>query len=233
MRFVSVLFALSLIPALAAQADPAGYRALSMLAPHYGRVLQGAVWYPVDQPGREVMVAGNAVFLGVTVPENAPMTDGKHPLVMLSHGLGSHFRSLAWLAAGLAERGAIVIGVNHPNSTWGDFDLEAMLNHWTRVQDLTLLLDRVLSDPEMVPHVDPDRIMVAGFPTAAGPHSPWEDCAVTLMVSRPSARNIGLAPPPVRNLPWPGPMLPRSRRRRGLHRMRTTGSLMSQPSIRP
>ena len=163
MRFVSLLFALSLIPALAAQADPAGYRALSMLAPHHGRVLQGAIWYPADQPGREVMVAENAVFFGVTVSENAPMADGTHPLVVLSHGLGGHFRSLAWLAAGLAERGAIVIGVSHPNSTWGDFDLEAMLDHWTRVQDLTFLLDRVLADPDIVPHVDPDRIMAAGF----------------------------------------------------------------------
>ena len=82
---------------------------------------------------------------------------------MLSHGLGGHFRSLAWLAAGLAERGAIVIAVNHPNSTWGDFDLEAMLDHWTRVEDLTLLLDWALADPDVARRVDRNRVMATGF----------------------------------------------------------------------
>ena len=163
MRVVSLLSALLLIPALAAEADPSGYRALSMPAPHHGRELQGAIWYPVDQPGHEVVVAGNLVFFGVTVSEDAPMADGQHPLVMLSHGLGGHVRSLAWLAAGLAERGAIVIAVNHPNSTWGDFDLKAMLDHWTRVEDLVLLLDWALADPDVASRVDRDRIMAAGF----------------------------------------------------------------------
>ncbi|MDE0045157.1 MAG: hypothetical protein OXU19_04750 [bacterium] len=163
MRVMPLLFALSLIPALAAEADPAGYRTLSMPAPHHERMLEGAIWYPTDEPGDEVVIAGNAVFHGVTVSENAPMADGQHPLVMLSHGLGGHVRSLAWLAAGLAERGAIVIAVNHPNSTWGDFDLEAMLEHWTRVQDLSLVLDKTLADSDFAQHVDPQRIMAAGF----------------------------------------------------------------------
>ena len=163
MRVASPLFALLLIPTLAAEADPAGYRELSMTAPHHGRVLQGAIWYPAGQPGDEMTIAGNAVFFGVTVAQDAPMADGQHPLVMLSHGLGGHFRSLAWLAAGLAERGAIVIAVNHPNSTWGDFDLVAMLDHWTRVEDLALLLDWALAHPDVAPHVDPDRVMAAGF----------------------------------------------------------------------
>lgn len=68
-----------------------------------------------------------------------------------------------WLAAGLAERGAIVIAVNHPNSTWGDFDIEASLNHWTRVQDLVLALEWALADPRIGPYADTGRIMAAGF----------------------------------------------------------------------
>lgn len=163
MRVLSLFFALLAIPGLAAAADPAGYRTLSMTAPHHGRDLQGAIWYPAGQPGDEMTVAGNAVFFGVTVAQDAPMADGQHPLVMLSHGLGGHFRSLAWLASGLAERGAIVIAVNHPNSTWEDFDLEAMLDHWTRVQDLALLLDWALADPDVAPRVNRDRVMATGF----------------------------------------------------------------------
>lgn len=163
MRTLFLLVVLSLAAPLAVVADPAGYSTLSMPAPHHGRSLQGAIWYPPRASGRETVIAENAVFYGVTVTENALMADGEHPLVLLSHGLGGHVRSLAWLAAGIAERGAIVVAVNHPNSTWGDFDLEAGIDHWTRVQDLTLALDKVLAAPEIGPHVDPDRIMAAGF----------------------------------------------------------------------
>ncbi len=163
MRILRLLAALSLVPALAVQADPAGYSTLSTVAPHHGKDLQGAMWYPVSGPGREMLVAETAVFYGVTVTENTPMADGEHPLVLLSHGLGGDFLSLAWLAAGLAERGAIVITVTHLKSTWGDFDSEAWLHHWTRVQDLTLVFDQALADPGIGLHVDPDRIMAAGF----------------------------------------------------------------------
>ncbi len=163
MRVLSLLFVLSLFPALAAEADPAGYRKLSIPAPHHGRMMQGAMWYPAGQPGHEVEVAGNPVFFGVTVSEDGTMADGQHPLVMMSHGLGGRAHSLAWLAAGLAERGAIVIAVNHPNSTWRDFDWRGMLDHWTRVEDLVLALDWALADPGVAPHVDRDRVMAAGF----------------------------------------------------------------------
>lgn len=63
----------------------------------------------------------------------------------------------------MAERGAIVVAVNHPNSTWGDFDLLKGLDHWTRTQDLKLALDTLLADPEISAHIDSTRIMAAGF----------------------------------------------------------------------
>ncbi|MXZ83934.1 MAG: hypothetical protein F4Z10_09745 [Synechococcus sp. SB0666_bin_14] len=111
--FAALVFA---IP-FAAQADPAGYKTFSRFAPHHGQDVEGGIWYPAFGSGRETTISENAAFYGVTVSEDAPMADGGHPLVLLSHGLGGHFYSLAWLAAGLAERGAIVIAVNHPNST--------------------------------------------------------------------------------------------------------------------
>lgn len=94
---------------------------------------------------------------------DAPVLPGRHPLVVLSHGLGGHARSLGWLAAGLAERGAIVVAIDHPGSTFGDMDLARGLDHWTRAQDLRAALDAVLADPSLGPHVDPARIAAAGF----------------------------------------------------------------------
>ena len=154
--------AVLVLPAMV-DADTPGFRHVLVDAPHHGRPVTGGQWYPTEAAGHATVIAENPVFLGVEVIENAPMADGPAPLVLLSHGLGGHIRSMAWLAAGLAERGAIVVAVNHPNSTWGDFDMEAGLDHWTRVADLSLVLDTVLSDPKFADKIDPDRIMAAGF----------------------------------------------------------------------
>lgn len=124
-----------------AMSDPAGYEPFGVQAPHHGHGMIGAIWYPSTGDGRAFVFADSAVFHGVTVVEEATLQDGIHPVVLLSHGMGGNIRSLTWLATDLAEQGAIVVAVNHPNSTWGDFDMEAGLQHWTRAQDLSLALD--------------------------------------------------------------------------------------------
>ena len=157
-----ITVAVIVFPAMVA-ADTPGFRPVSVEAPHHGRPVTGGQWHPTEAAGHATVIAENPVFHGVEVIEGAPMAGGPAPLVLLSHGLGGNMRSMAWLAAGLAERGAVVLAVNHPNSTWGDFDLEAAVDHWTRVADLSLALDAVLADPEFADRIDPDRIMAAGF----------------------------------------------------------------------
>ncbi len=154
---------LSVSAAGMALAGPVGHAAFSVEAPHHGRMMAGAIWYPAAAGGRAGVVEDNAVFEGVAVVEDAALRDGVYPVVLLSHGLGGNIRSLPWLAAGLAERGVISVSVNHPNSTSGNFDLAAGLRHWTRVQDLSLALDRLSADPKFRGHLDDTRIMAAGF----------------------------------------------------------------------
>ena len=88
---------------------------------------------------------------------------GKHPLILLSHGWGGNFTRMGWLSAGLAAKGAIVVAVNHPNSTTGDIQYQSAFNHWTRVQDLTTALDYVLKDPTLASTIDPARIYALGY----------------------------------------------------------------------
>ena len=146
-----------------AQAEPAGVSDLSIEAPHHGRPLTGTLFYPTEGGGSQILYADNPVFEGVTALKDAPIANGTYPLVLMSHGLGGHVRSLGWLSTALAERGAIVVAVNHPNSTWGDFDLRAGLDHWTRAQDLKTALDSLLADPEIGGRIDQTRITAAGF----------------------------------------------------------------------
>ncbi len=163
MKPITLSIIAALLSATAACADPAGYSALGFDAPHHGRGVVGAIWYPTGAPGRAFLYADNPVFVGVTVFEEAPVQDSTHPVILLSHGMGGNIRSLAWLGTALAERGAIVVSVNHPNSTWGDFDVAAGMQHWTRAQDLSLALDTLMADPRFAGHLDDTRIMAAGF----------------------------------------------------------------------
>ncbi len=159
----SLLVALSFTFASPASADEApGFMEREIQAPHHGRTMQVAVWYPAGE-GKTELFADNPVFHGGEVRRNAKPLSGKHPIVLLSHGMGGTYLSLNWLASGLAEKGAIVISVNHPNGWFKDRQVDKMFNHWTRVEDLQVALDNVLVDAELKDTVNRDRIYAAGF----------------------------------------------------------------------
>lgn len=140
-----------------------GWQSLSVPAPQQPAPLEGVMLYPAVDGGTATDWAANPVFEGVTVRRNAAIARGPLPVVLLSHGLGGHLRTLSWLAAGLAERGAMVVAVNHPGSTTGDFDMARSLVHGSRAADLSAVIDALLADPELAPEVDADRLYVAGF----------------------------------------------------------------------
>lgn len=94
---------------------------------------------------------------------------GKHPVVLFSHGMGGTFRSLGWLA----ERGAIVVALDHSHTSWNDFDMHKGVRHWIRLQDLGVALDDLMANPDFSGHIDPSCIMAAGFSWAAGQRCRW------------------------------------------------------------
>ncbi|MEP3785218.1 hypothetical protein [Ascidiaceihabitans sp.] len=162
MTYASALTAY-LLSATALLADPAGYALKTFNTPHQDNPIEGAIWYPATPKGAAQVVNQNPVFYGVPVQQDAAPASGQRPTVLLSHGMGGNYKSLTWLGAGLAERGAIVVAVNHPASSTWDFDIRDGMNHWTRAQDLSAALDQMLADPTMGDLIDPQAIMAAGF----------------------------------------------------------------------
>lgn len=139
-----------------------GISIISIPAPHHGKDMETGIFFPSE--GGSVLTLGeNGVFHGATVHEYAKPTAGKHPVVLMSHGWGGNYRRMAWLSAALAEMGAIVVAVNHPNSMTGDLNNRHALDHWTRAQDLTTALDHLMQSPDWSVHVDTTRIYAAGF----------------------------------------------------------------------
>ncbi len=152
-----------LLAAQTAAAEPAGFRSIDIPAEHHGREMSGALWYPSAGGGEAISFGENSVFYGTEVLDGALVAEGPFPVILASHGLGGHIGALGWIAAGLAEAGALALAVNHPGSTWGDFDLQEGLKHWTRTEDLRVALDWLAARPDLAAHMDLERIYAVGF----------------------------------------------------------------------
>jgi predicted dienelactone hydrolase len=160
-RLLLALALLIPIDVSTASADT-GVNLFSIAASHHNREIDMAIMYP-STGGTSRPFGENAVFYGVPVHDYAKLVPGKYPVILMSHGWGGNFMRMGWLSAGLVAKGAIVVAVNHPNSTTGDTDNKNALNHWTRAQDLSAALDTVLKDPQFAGSIDKSRIFAAGF----------------------------------------------------------------------
>lgn len=125
------------------------------------------IWYPASEPEAQVTTgpAGSPIFIRGMVATDAPFADAaRHPLILLSHGFGGSARQMTWLGAALARRGYVAVAVDHPgaNSIDGISDAGAYAP-WARTMDLRAALDFVLAQPDLAPHIDSDRVGVAGF----------------------------------------------------------------------
>jgi predicted dienelactone hydrolase len=157
---IALTVALSLNTSLAS-ADT-GLNLFSISTAHHRSDMDVAILYP-STGGTSRPFGENPVFYGVPVHDYAKLMPGKYPVILLSHGWGGNFARMGWLSAALANKGAIVVAVNHPNSTTGQMNNKDALNHWTRAQDLSAALDYVLKDPQFAASIDTSRLYAAGF----------------------------------------------------------------------
>jgi predicted dienelactone hydrolase len=162
MKTNALALALSIL-ANGAMAEGSGLQIAQIQMPHHDGVAHVAIWYRRSTGGTQTAYAENPVFRGVEAFTDAEPAAGLHPVVLFSHGMGGTDRAQAWLASALADRGAIVVMVNHPGSTWGDHDMARGVRHWTRAADLSRALDMLMDDPDLGPHLDLTRVMAAGF----------------------------------------------------------------------
>ncbi len=159
-----LILALTLVASAATEglAQEIGLMERTIIAPHHAKEMQIAIMYPAAGQ-TQTTFAENGVFYGTPVFQDASPVSGQHPVVVLSHGWGGNYARMAWLSAGLVSRGAIVVAVNHPNSSTFDLDFETAFDHWTRAQDISVALDHVLQDTAFTSAIDPTRIYATGF----------------------------------------------------------------------
>lgn len=130
--------------------------------------LRYTVWYPAPAGSRETALtigAPDAPLFDVGYAAlDAPVAGARLPTLLLSHGNGGSARMMGWLGTALARAGYLVIAVDHPgNNGVDEMTLPGSVLNWLRADDLRVALTAVQADPVLGPHVDRERLGVAGF----------------------------------------------------------------------
>jgi len=173
-RFIAAVTVLGL--ATGALAGPVGERHLktadstAALRDSQGRdQVRVTVWYPATTDAVEERIdlgpPGRPLFaVGAVAPAAAFAQGGPWPVVLFSHGFGGAARMMGWFGTALARAGYVVVAVDHPgNNAMDKMTLAGAVLPWDRVEDLRAALAAVKADPAIAPHLDLDRIGVAGF----------------------------------------------------------------------
>lgn len=130
--------------------------------------LRITVWYPaatgVAETPLQIGPPGQPLFDAGRAAADAPFAPGRHPVILLSHGFGGSARIMAWFGTALARAGDVVIAVDHPGTNGRDpMTMAGALLVWDRAVDLRVALDAAAADAQIGPHLDRQRLGVAGF----------------------------------------------------------------------
>ncbi|MFK2876640.1 alpha/beta hydrolase family protein [Rhodanobacter hydrolyticus] len=130
--------------------------------------LRITVWYPaagnVAETPLQIGPPEHPVFDAGSAAADAPFAPGRHPVILLSHGFGGTARIMAWFGTALARAGDVVIAVDHPGTNGRDpMTMTGGLLVWDRAVDLRVALDAAKDDALIGPHLDAQRVGVAGF----------------------------------------------------------------------
>ena len=145
-------------------AKPRNWRGAEM------HMLHVTVWYPaaesaietrqmIGAPDKPLFEAGMATPHASFAPALEPF-----PLILLSHGTGGSAAQMAWLGTALARAAFIAAAVDHPgNNAQTGYTPAGFLLWWERATDLSDVLDGLLADAQLGPHIDRGRVGAAGF----------------------------------------------------------------------
>lgn len=191
---------------------PVGHRTISLDVD--GRPLECEAWYPASSSRGDAstyeVIPGVALRSAVALEGVAP-ADGRHPLVVLSHGRTGTRVSYSQFCEALAASGAVVVAPDHAGDTLGAWLSGAQLddrgNEEQRLADVRAVIDAVLRSHPGLPvdvagAIDRRHVAVVGhsygaysaFAAVAGHHGIPAHPAVSAVVGlQPYLRSLGEA----------------------------------------
>jgi predicted dienelactone hydrolase len=97
------------------------------------------------------------------VSPDAPIAEGRFPLVVVSHGNGGSHLVYRTITTHLARNGYVVAQLEHPGNNRNDNRLEGTYeNLVNRPRHVRIAIDAVSSDPELGAHVRTDEVAILG-----------------------------------------------------------------------
>ena len=158
-RILQPVLALALC-ILAVPSFAAGFRFIDVPADAEGPAIAGALWYPCAEAPGTVQLGPWAL----PVSKDCPLSGGRHPLVVVSHGRGGNFVGHHDTAEALADAGFVVAAINHPGDTRSDMSRATELSVYvSRPADIKRLVDYMVGSSPAAPFIDPSRIGFFGF----------------------------------------------------------------------
>jgi predicted dienelactone hydrolase len=191
-----LLFGLLLGAARTTEAAPASnvaYRRIDVQDPASGELFPVALWYRTRAAPAALLLTGSLsecrlpamlcrlIGFEMQVASNAAPADGTFGLVVISHGSGGLAVNHRDLAMTLASRGYVVAAPTHPRGKDNDISGPGV---WVgRPKQVSRVIDAVLEDTELGPHIQRERIGVVG-------HSNGGYTALAVAGAKPSTAAI-------------------------------------------
>lgn len=137
-----------------------GQRTLHLADPSRGREWAVEVWYPttVEPPPIVAGAAARQIFKPWRVAPEAPIAEGRFPLLVFSHGTGGDRHALAWLMEQMVQQGYVGVSLDHYGNNHSHKIPREFLKWWERAIDVQFVLTEILADSAWSPHIDPTRI---------------------------------------------------------------------------
>ena len=154
-------FAMAAVLSLAVSlAHATGFQRVEVPASGSLPPLRGAVWYPCARPTSDLKLGP----FDLSVAKDCPVTGGKLPLVVVSHGRAGSYLGHRDTAEALANAGFVVVAIDHP----GDNTMDSSRTHdptvfVERPADIKRVIDYMLGSWPAAQRIDPGRVGVFGF----------------------------------------------------------------------
>ena len=149
-----------------------GYRKIDVRDALTGESFPVALWYPTPAAPAPLFVTDSLslcrlpatlcrwITFEMPVAHNAPLAAGSFGVIVVSHGSGGLAVNHRDLAMALASKGYIVAAPTHPRGKGNDVSGVAV---WVgRPQQVSHIIDTVLGDGQLGPHVERERIGMVG-----------------------------------------------------------------------
>ena len=175
----------------AAPSSNVAYRRIDVRDPVTGELFPVALWYPTRAAPAPLFLTGSLsvcslpamlcrlVTFETQVANNAPPADGVFGLIVISHGAGGSSLNHRDLAMALASYGYVVAAPTHPRGKGNDI---SGVGVWIgRPKQVSRVINAVLDDTVLGPHVQRERIGVVG-------HSNGGFTALVVAGAKPSPR---------------------------------------------